>query len=152
MPECKTRSCWRERNPERQLCPNCETRLTNNLTWLATHLPSLENGKLNRIQASLLVALVRDGRLPDVDREWSKQYRTVEALAARGLLVKHDDGLVEPTGFGREYAAHILTPVKTYSTAASKKFNTFWNDQYAHPKTYHYKPERLRVVCARGAK
>lgn len=49
MPECKTRSCWRERNPERQLCPNCETRLTDNLKWLAKHLPSLENGKLNRI-------------------------------------------------------------------------------------------------------
>lgn len=49
LPECKTRSCWRERNPERQLCPNCETRLTDNLKWLATHLPSLEDGKLNRI-------------------------------------------------------------------------------------------------------
>lgn len=110
-----------------------------------------QNVKLNRIQAALLVALVRDGRLPHVDCEYSKQYRTIDALAARGLLVKHDDGLVEPTGFGREYAAHILTPVKTHSTATSKKFNTFWNDQYAHPKTYHYKPERLRVVCTRGA-
>lgn len=58
-----------------------------------------QNVKLNRIQASLLVALVRDGRLPHVDCEYSKQYRTIDALAARGLLVKHDDGLVEPTGF-----------------------------------------------------
>lgn len=33
-----------------------------------------QNVKLNRIQAVLLVALVRDGRLPDVDCEWSKQY------------------------------------------------------------------------------
>lgn len=31
-----------------------------------------QNVKLNRIQAVLLVALVRDGRLPDVDCEWSK--------------------------------------------------------------------------------
>ena len=49
LPECKTRSCWRERNPERQLCPHCETRLTDDLTWLAKHLPSLEDGRLNRI-------------------------------------------------------------------------------------------------------
>lgn len=110
-----------------------------------------QNVKLNRIQAVLLVALVRDGRLPDVDCEWSKQYRTIDALEARGLLVKHDDGLVEPTGFGREYVDHILTPVETHSTATSKRFNKYGNDQYAHPKTYHYKPERLRVVCARGA-
>ena len=111
--------------------------------------------RIMRNQATVLVALVNTGMSPTVHDVYNKQYRSVNALIRRGLIVKHDDGSLEPTDLGRECAAEIEglqragTVLKIQDSRMSKHFNRYWDELYAHPKTYPYKPT-LHVVCERS--
>lgn len=81
--------------------------------------------------------------------------RTVNVLKREGAVSEPQPGTFQATEFGRQVADiadhRDVMPPQTESSnrIVTDHLNEFWDYLYSHPKTYHYQPSKLRVVCER---
>lgn len=88
--------------------------------------------------------------------EGSGLRRTINVLKRERVVTEPQLGTFQATEFGRQ-AADIadhrdVMPPQTESSnrIVTDHLNEFWDYLYSHPKTYHYQPSKLRVVCERS--
>lgn len=88
--------------------------------------------------------------------EGSGPRRTVNVLKREGVVSEPQLGTFQATDFGRQVAAiaseRDAMPPQTQlaNKVVTDHLNEFWDYLYSHPKTYHYQPSKLRVVCERS--
>lgn len=88
--------------------------------------------------------------------EGSGLRRTVNVLKREGVVTEPQLGMFQATEFGRQIAAiadhRDMMPPQTESSnrIVTDHLNEFWDYLYSHPKTYHYQPSKLQVVCERS--
>ena len=88
--------------------------------------------------------------------EGSEPRRTVNVLKREGVVTEPQPGMFQATEFGRQIAAitdhRDAMPPQTESSnrIVAKHLNEYWDYLYSHPKTYHYQPSKLQVVCERS--
>lgn len=82
--------------------------------------------------------------------------RTVNVLKREGVVTEPQLGMFQATECGRQVAAiadhRDAMPPQTESSnrIVTDHLNEFWDYLYSHPKTYHYQPSKLQVVCERS--
>lgn len=82
--------------------------------------------------------------------------RTVNVLKREGVVTEPQLGAFQVTEFGRQVADiadhRDAMPPQTESSnrTVTDHLNEFWDYLYSHPKTYHYQPSKLQVVCERS--
>lgn len=88
--------------------------------------------------------------------EGSGLRRTVNVLKREGTVTEPQPGAFQATEFGRQVAGiadyrDAMPPqVESSNRIVTDHLNEFWDYLYSHPKTYHYQPSKLRVVCERS--
>lgn len=82
--------------------------------------------------------------------------RTVNVLKREGTVTEPKPDTFQATEFGRQVAAiadhRDAMPPQTESSnrIVTDHLNEFWDYLYAHPKTYHHEPPKLRCICERS--
>lgn len=82
--------------------------------------------------------------------------RTVNVLKREGVVLEPQIGMFRATEFGRQIAAiadhrDAMPPqAESSNRIVTDHLNEFWDYLYSHPKTYHYEPPKLQVVCERS--
>ena len=77
-------------------------------------------------------------------------------MKREGVVTEPQLGMFQATEFGRQVAAiadhRDAIPPQTESSnrIVTDHLNEFWDYLYSHPKTYHYQPSKLKVVCERS--
>lgn len=82
--------------------------------------------------------------------------RTVNVLKREGVVSEPQLGTFQATEFGKQIAAiadhRDAMPPQTESSnrIVTQHLNEYWDYLYSHPRTYHYQPSKLKVVCERS--
>ncbi|WP_137655869.1 hypothetical protein [Bifidobacterium moukalabense] len=82
--------------------------------------------------------------------------RTANILERLGCIKETAPDTFQATDFGRQVAAiadhrDAMPPqAESANRIVTDHLNEFWDYLYSHPKTYHYQPPKLRVVCERS--
>lgn len=88
--------------------------------------------------------------------EGSGPRRTVNVLKREGVVTEPQLGMFQATEFGRQVAAiadhrDMMPPqAESSNRIVTKHLNEYWDYLYSHPRTYHYQPSKLQVVCERS--